>query len=280
MKIRKLLSMVLSLVLGMVLISGCSSQTPFEIKDITMSEAASMMDEKQTFVLLFERDNCPFCNALNEYIEKTKGEHPNLTVYKVDPTSFELYREKEGDMTLISNTEDGSLLLERFPYYLYTPAIYQIKDGEPVRVGVGFDDSKGSVSIWDTTSTINWDEAKTEDVWSYIEAGQPLSDKSGEKTKSEDGKTDEDSKSEEDAQNDDASQEENPEEGEPVSDDASEAPVEGEDTSAESVSNEEWDGGSESSGEYTEDQWTDDGSGQEDYSEEQPETDENGNPVE
>lgn len=66
-----------------------------------------------------------------------------------------MYRENEGDMTLISNTDDGKALLSRFPYYLYTPAIYLIKDGVPESVGVGFDESKGTVSVWDTNSTIN-----------------------------------------------------------------------------------------------------------------------------
>lgn len=197
MKLKRAISSLVVLFLGLFMIAGCSSQKPFETKDVSMSEAAQMMDEGQTFVLLFERDNCPFCSAMNEYIEKTKKEHPGLTVWKVDATSFEMYRENEGDMTLISNTDDGKALLSRFPYYLYTPAIYLIKDGVPESVGVGFDESKGTVSVWDTNSTIQWDQSKPEDLWTFIEKGQPqqkLAADQGQDQKTDESKPEQDQK--------------------------------------------------------------------------------------
>ncbi len=246
MKFKKLLGMFLVCVLGLVMIGGCSSQKPFEIRDITMSEAAKMMDEKQTFVLLFERDNCPFCSAMNEYIEKTKGEHPDLLVYRVDATSFELYRENEGDTTLISNSDDGKELLRRFPYYLYTPAIYLIKDGNPLSVGVGFDESKGTISVWDTGSTIQWDQSQPEDLYSFIAKGQASAAASENTENKDDAENQAPAQNQEDQSSTENPEEANPEgEGEAQPEDGTEAPVEGEPETDASVSEEEWDGGSE-----------------------------------
>lgn len=212
----------------MVLTLGaCASGQPFEIKDISMKEASQMMDDKETFVLLFERDNCPFCAALNDYIEKTKSEHPNLVVYKVDVTDFELYREQEGDMTLISENEQGKELLKRFPYYLYTPALYLIKDGKPVQAALGFDENNGTVSLWDVNSTIQWDQAAQEDVWKVIENGQ--APKEGEsKETTDDKKTETDVKANPDggakAENaDDSKKEEQPADQQPADENADNA---------------------------------------------------------
>lgn len=227
MKLKKLLSLFVVLGLGMMMAAGCASRKPFEIRDITMSEAASKMDEKETFVLMFERDNCPYCQALNDYIEKTKGEHPDTVIYRVDATSFELFREQEGDMALISNSDDGKELLKRFPYYLYTPAIYLIQEGVPTQVGVGFDETNDTVSVWEVTSTINWDQAEAVNVWDFIARGQAqdaqnsnlteneaAKEAAGDETAGEDQPADnEDQPTEETTQEDQAAEEINPETG-------------------------------------------------------------------
>lgn len=155
---------------------GCSQQTPFTMSDINMDQLASMMDNKETFTLLVERDNCEFCQAMNEYIEQTKAEHPGVAVYHLNTTDFELYREQEGDMTLISETDQGKAFLERFPYFLYTPAIYKIEEGVPVNAAFGYDEARHTVSQWAPDSTIDWNTSKPVDVWEFLSAASQPSE--------------------------------------------------------------------------------------------------------
>lgn len=162
------------MVAGLVLAAtGCSSQAnnmgPLEMKEIDMDQLGKMMDDKETFTLVVERDECTFCKAMNEYLEQTKSEHPGVyNVYKLNTTNFELFRENEGDMTLISSTEQGKEFLARFPYFLYTPAIYKIEEGKPVDAGIGYDESRHTVSNWTVDSTIDWNQAKPVDVWTFL----------------------------------------------------------------------------------------------------------------
>lgn len=168
---------IAALLMGLILcigMSACSTSgtKAFEIKKIDMSELQTMLDEKQTFTLLVERDECTFCAAMNSYIEETKAEHTGLVVYEIDITDFHLMREQEGDMTLISDTEDGKAFLKVFPYFLYTPTMYHIVDGEPVQAGIGYNETDGTFNIWDVDSTIDWDTSAAESVWLFIEEGQ------------------------------------------------------------------------------------------------------------
>lgn len=155
--------------------AGCSSSAnnlgPLEMKETDMEKLAKMMDDKETFTLVVERDECTFCKAMNDYLEKTRSEHPGVyNVYVLNTTDYELFRENEGDMTLISSTEQGKQFLERFPYFLYTPAIYKIEDGKPVDAGIGYDENRHTVSNWNVDSTIDWNQAKPVDVWTFLGA--------------------------------------------------------------------------------------------------------------
>lgn len=160
------------------LLAACSQNggTYTEVP-VTMSEVSEKMDNGESFVLLVEREECPFCEALKEYIESTKDDlKQDVTVYVLDSTNFELMREQEGDMTLVSETPDGQALLSRFPFFLYTPTAYEIKDGTPVEAALGFDQSNGTFSLWDVNSTIDWDSAQPVDVWEFLSrpaANQP-----------------------------------------------------------------------------------------------------------
>ncbi len=163
--------MAMVLVLGL---AGCQKQDPLEpltIQDIDINQLETKLADQETFTLLVERDNCNFCAAMNAYIEKTREEHPGqYNVYRLNTTDYELYRENEGDMTLISSTEQGQKLLAIFPYFLYTPAIYKIEDGKPVNCGIGYDESRHTVSNWGVDSTIDWNLAKPVDLWEYLGA--------------------------------------------------------------------------------------------------------------
>lgn len=155
--------------------STADQTRPFEIKDIDMAQLEQMMNDKETFVLIAERDNCPFCTALNEYLEQTKADHTGVIVYRIDTTDFHLMREKEGDMTLISDTEDGQEFLSLFPYFLYTPTLYQIQEGKPVQAALGYDEQQATVSLWSPDSSIDWNEAKPVGVWGFLNDGQSSS---------------------------------------------------------------------------------------------------------
>lgn len=155
----------------LAVLAGCSapaSQKPFEISDISMDELSQKMDEGESFTLLVERDSCNFCQSMNVYLEKTKDEHPGIQVYRLNTTDYELYRENEGDMTLVSSTPEGQAFLARFPFFLYTPAIYKIQDGRPVEAGIGYDEARQSVSVWNTDSTIDWTAARPVDLWDFL----------------------------------------------------------------------------------------------------------------
>ena len=157
------------------LMCGCvapAQAAPYKIVDVTMDKIDDMMEEKQTFTLLVEREGCNFCQAMNEYIEETKDEHNGIVVYHLDTSDFELYRENEGDMTLVSDTEEGNRLLEIFPFFLYTPAIYSFEEGKPVDGAFGYDETKHTVSTWNLNSTIDWTLAQNVPVWDVIEKAQ------------------------------------------------------------------------------------------------------------
>lgn len=84
---KKLLTIFCAFILCIGLV-GCSSKEPFEIKEITATKLQKKLDHKDSFVLIIERENCPYCESLQEYIKQTKDEHPNLVLYKIDSTDY------------------------------------------------------------------------------------------------------------------------------------------------------------------------------------------------
>lgn len=169
---KKILSM--TLIFSVFLsFAGCANtqdaNKELEIKEINMEVLQKMLADQETFTLMIERDNCPFCNSMNTYLEETKADHKGkYNVYRLNTTNYELYREAEGDMTLISSNEEGKQFLSIFPYFLYTPSIYKIEEGVPVDVGIGYDEANYTISNWDVESTIDWNQARPIDVWTYL----------------------------------------------------------------------------------------------------------------
>lgn len=140
--------------------------------DITAQELQEMLDKKKDFVVIVEREGCNFCEALDAYIEETKGEHAGLRLYRLDSTDFDLKRETEEDMTLVTDTEEGQILLDMAPYFLYTPSLYIIKDGKAIQAGIGYNDRTHEVSLWDVDSTIDFNTATPQEFWDFLESGQ------------------------------------------------------------------------------------------------------------
>ncbi len=167
-KIQKIVAGALVLVLGFAL-TACAAKKDFREEPVTMAELNEKIEKKESFKLLVERDNCPFCQELNDYVDETKKDHDG-TVYVLDVTDFDFKREKEDDLTLVSENEDGKQFLALFPYFLYTPTIYTIEKGVVQQAAIGYDPQNQTMSLWDVDSSIDWDSAETTGVWDYLES--------------------------------------------------------------------------------------------------------------
>lgn len=159
------------LLIPLLLLSACgqADRSEFTETDITVEDLKDMTEAGDTFLLLVERDGCEFCQALNEYIDETKGDHPEVHVFRIDTTDFDLKKVNAEDKTLVSDNAEGKEFLEMLPYFLYTPAIYRYENGKAVEAAIGFNVSTDEISLWDVDSTIDFDTAKTEGVWEFLE---------------------------------------------------------------------------------------------------------------
>lgn len=166
---KKLLSTLLIVCMMFLLLPGCKSKEAFKLEDITIEEVESKLGDKEDFYLLVERDNCPFCSKLNDYIEESKGTHGGLMVYRLDVTSYELKKPSDDARTLVSEDAYGKRFLAEFPYFYYTPTIYRIEKGVPVKAGVGYNVNNQSVAIWGVDSTADLDTASEVPFWDFLE---------------------------------------------------------------------------------------------------------------
>ncbi len=166
---KKFLSILCTFAL-LIGLGACSSQEPFQREDITAKQLQKKIDKKASFIFMVERDGCAYCKKLNKYIEKTQDEHKGLKVYVLDSTDFGFQKESEESKQLISTTDDGQILLDIAPYFLYTPAIYVIKKGKVDQVGVGYNEQNATVALWDNDSTVDFNSAEYEEFWDFIES--------------------------------------------------------------------------------------------------------------
>lgn len=109
-----------------------------------------------------------FCEAIEEYINQTEGEHPGITLYKLDSTDFGFTSKDDGSQTLDSSTDEGKAFLEIAPYFYYTPTMYVFKDGKITSSAVGFGDTNKTVSLGGLDAPIDFDTAETQDLWEFI----------------------------------------------------------------------------------------------------------------
>lgn len=158
---------VLFLCLGLI---GCQSNEAFQEIDLSVKELQTKLEDQDDFVVIIEREECPYCEALQEYIEETKDEHPNLVLYRIDSTDFNLTKIDENTKQLQSDTKGGKLLLEMAPYFYYTPTMYVIEDGKATHAAVGYSETNHEVSLWDVDSVIDFDLADTQNFWEFLEA--------------------------------------------------------------------------------------------------------------
>lgn len=165
---KRISKLVLALFVAVSLVACSQSTNDFKQVDISMSEVKEMIDKKESFAVMFERENCSFCESIQEYIEQTKNEHPGKTLYVVDTTDFGFSRETDTSDTLNSSTEDGNLLLEIAPYFMYTPTVYIFKEGKLVDAGVGFDEERKMINLAPLDAQIDFDKADALDFWEFI----------------------------------------------------------------------------------------------------------------
>lgn len=165
---KKIFTLLCAFVLCLSLV-GCGAKTPFEIKEISATKLQKKLDNKESFVVIIERENCPFCEALQKYIDKTKDEHPNLILYKIDSTDYGFSKVSSDSKQLKSSTEDGKIVLDMAPYFLYTPTLYVIQNGKAKHAGIGYNENDNSISLWDVDSTIDFDNADTQEFWEFLE---------------------------------------------------------------------------------------------------------------
>lgn len=154
-----------------LMLCGCHSDNvakPFVIEDISTETLLEKMEAKESFTVMIEREGCHFCQAMNEYLEETKNEHPGIQVYHIDTTDLGLYKETDDADTLVSDSKEGQEFLAEFPYFFYTPAVYRIEGGEPVDAGIGYDASHHTLENWTVDAPIDWNAAKPVDVWSFL----------------------------------------------------------------------------------------------------------------
>lgn len=149
--------------------SGCAKKQEYTEIPVTMDEVQEMMDHQEDFILLVERENCSFCQRLHDYIEETKKEHNDVTIYILDTTEFHFKKESQDSNILAAETEEGKAFLKEFPYFMYTPSIYVISSGDATVVGSGFDATTKEISLWDVDSVIDFNRANVQNFWSYVE---------------------------------------------------------------------------------------------------------------
>lgn len=140
-----------------------------KLKKLRQQNYRKKLDHKDSFVLIIERENCPYCESLQEYIKQTKDEHPNLVLYKIDSTDYGFSKISQDSKQLQSSTEDGKILLDMAPYFLYTPTLYVIENGKATHAGIGYSEDDHSISLWDVDSTVDFDLADTQEFWEFLE---------------------------------------------------------------------------------------------------------------
>ena len=50
-----------------------------------------------------------------------------------------------------------------------SPAIYRYENGKSDEAAIGYNVVTEEISLWNTTSTIDFDTAKTEGLWEFLE---------------------------------------------------------------------------------------------------------------
>lgn len=151
---------------------ACSKQEqPFQIESIDVAGIEEKMKDKEDFLFVVIRDNCPYCKEMEEYLEESKEEHPGYTLYQLDATDFELYKESEEATFLSAKSEEGKTFLQMAPSFFYTPSFFAVQKGKIQSSAVGFEPDTLKVNVWERLDrAVDFDQAEKEDVWDYIES--------------------------------------------------------------------------------------------------------------
>lgn len=120
----------------------------FNQKEVTYDNVQTMIENEDTFTLIVVKEDCSYCEALNNYIKKSKLTHPFHTVYVC---KYEGYTNFPKQLGVIE----------------YTPTIYKIKEGELIAASVGFSSKKGNVYIKDGYNS--FENLKQMNFWKFLD---------------------------------------------------------------------------------------------------------------
>lgn len=92
--------------------------SPGQILTLTLDEMRQMIDEDQTFAVVFTKEDCPYCLEFKMILESYIQDH-NVTIYEVN-----LSGESEID-------NDNKMIVQTyFPEFNTVPGVFSVKDGE------------------------------------------------------------------------------------------------------------------------------------------------------
>lgn len=147
-----MLKKIIALLMVLVLMSGCqvNSSKRFRQKEISYQKLTQKLENKDSFIVLIGKEDCPFCRQLESYLKKTKKDHQGLIYY------FDVHQADQS-------------FLKWFPGYFYTPTIYVIKKGKPVTSAQGFIEDDHQMLEWDVDTKVDLESAKRVEVWDFLE---------------------------------------------------------------------------------------------------------------
>lgn len=89
-----------------------------KVLSATLDEMRQMMEEDQTFTVVFVKENCPYCIEFMMIFEDYIVDH-NVTIYEINLSQE---NRTQNDNTMIIQTY--------FPEFRTTPGVFHVKDGE------------------------------------------------------------------------------------------------------------------------------------------------------
>lgn len=147
---------------------------PFVYK--TAEDIVTMLNNKESFVVYFGFNSCPWCRSMIENLIKAAKDTNTKTIYYVDVLNIrdvikvdstgETYKEKAGDpyymqlLTMIGNVLEDYILtnagqkIETGEKRIYAPNVVVVENGKAVRMTTGVSD-KETDSYMELTDEIN-----------------------------------------------------------------------------------------------------------------------------
>lgn len=92
--------------------------SPGQILPLTLEEMRQMIDEDQSFAIVFTKEECPYCIEFMSIFEPYIQTH-NVTMYEVNLTAEDR-----------SQNDNKMIIQTYFPEFNTVPGVFSVKDGE------------------------------------------------------------------------------------------------------------------------------------------------------